>query len=218
MRWGGLVPPDSEAVSDAARQYGIDPVQLEARFKAAFYAPDYQPPVLPAVALELMALARQPDVTFPKVAALLESDPVLAGQLLRLVQSPVYRRSQAVRSLEHAVSVLGLRAVSDLFLQVSLSARVFRAPAYEGPMTEVREHSAALAILSRLICCETTFSDDYAFLCGLLHDIGTAVSIILLADDFGGGRGKRDPVPLSAFWPVIRATHEATGARLAELW
>ena len=154
-----------------------------------------------------MQLARRPDVTFPMVAALLQKEPLLATQVLRIAQSPVYRRAEPVRSLEQAASLLGLRALADLFLQASLTARVFRAPAYEGTMNRLRDHAVATAITARLVCRETAFSDDYAFLCGLLHDVGTAACIIVLADS--AARGKTDPLPLHLVWPVINGMHEA---------
>lgn len=204
------VPPDGQCQVDAG--------QLTAMFDAAFEAPNYQPPVLPSTALELMHLARRPDVTFPRVAALLRREPLIVTQVLRLAQSPVYRRAEPVRSLEQAASLLGLRALADLFVQATLTARVFRAPAYEAPMNQLRDHSIATATIARIVCRETSFAEDYAYLCGLLHDVGIAASIIVLAERFGGGPGKPPPVPVSVFWAVVRETHEATADRLAALW
>jgi putative nucleotidyltransferase with HDIG domain len=204
--------------ADEAGDVPLDRDELALLFSNAFTAPGYQPPVLPSTALELLAIARKPDVTFPIVARLLEKEPLIVSQVLRLAQSPVYRRAEPIRSLEQAASMLGLRALADLFLQASLSAKVFRAPGYEGPMTQLREHSIATAVVSRLVCRETSLSDDYAFLCGLLHDIGTAACIIVLAEEYGG-RGQEKPhAPLEGFWPVIRDTHEQIALKLGEMW
>lgn len=201
-----------------APELSIDAPRLAIMLNDAFNAPGYQPPLLPSTAIELMSLARGPDVTFPRVAALVQKEPLLATQVLRLAQSPVYRRSEPVRSLEQAASLLGLRALADLFLQASLTARVFRAPAYEGPMNELRDHSVATAVVARLVSRETSFSDEYAFLCGLLADVGIAASLIVLGEKFGGGHGKPPPIPVSIFWPVIRDAHEAVTDRLAQIW
>jgi HD-like signal output (HDOD) protein len=195
----------------------VDP-QLLALFEATFNAPDYQPPLLPATAIELMDITRRADVTFATVAGLLEREPLIAGQVLRIAQSPVYRRSTPIRSLEQAASLLGLRALGDLFLQAALTARVFRAAAYEQPMNQLREHAVATAIISRLVSRETRHSDDYAFLCGLLHDVGTAACIIVLSDAFESGVHKGAPIALPVLWPIVRDMHEAMSLRLAELW
>ena len=204
----------SISTSDA-EELGVDTAQIEELLVSSFRAAGYQPPLLPSTAIELMQLARRPDVTFPMVAALLQKEPLLATQVLRIAQSPVYRRAEPVRSLEQAASLLGLRALADLFLQASLTARVFRAPAYEGTMNRLRDHAVATAITARLVCRQTAFSDDYAFLCGLLHDVGTAACIIVLADS--AARGKTDPLPLHLVWPVINGMHEAMSDRLAEI-
>lgn len=199
-------------------ELAVDRAGLAAMFLASFDAPEYQPPLLPSTALELLQVARRPDVTFPAVAALIQREPLIASQVLRLAQSPVYRRAEPIRSLDQAARTIGLRGLADLFLQASLTARVFRAPAYEGPMTRLRDHSIATAIVARLVCRATSLADDYAFLCGLLHDVGTAACLIVLADRFGGGPGKGPSAPVRTFWPVISELHEATAMKLAEMW
>ncbi len=203
-------------VLDDPKDTAVDATRVRALFAATFGNPRYQPPVLPSTAVELIAIARSPDVTFPQVAALLEREPLLASQVLRLAQSPVYRRAEPVRSLEQAAGLLGLRTLADLFVQASVTARLFRAPTYEQAMSTLRDHSTATAIIARVLCRTTSFADDYAFLCGLLHDVGTAACIIVLANDFDGRKG--DAVPLSVFWPVIREVHESISLRLAQLW
>jgi HD-like signal output (HDOD) protein len=185
--------------------------------ESTFNAPGYQPPVLPSTAIQLLEITRRPDVTFSVVAVLLKKEPLIASQVLRIAQSAVYRRASPVRSLEHAASLLGLRTLSDLFVQAALTARVFRVPGYEKPMSQLRDHSAATAIVSRLLCHETPYTDDYAFLCGLLHDVGTAACVIALAESFGA-EDQRNLPPLKHFWPVICDMHEVASARLAQIW
>jgi hypothetical protein len=119
----------------------VDLVELASTLDATFSAVGYQPPLLPSIALELMNIARKPDVTFPVVASLLEKEPLLASQVLRIAQSTIYRRASPIRSLEQAASLLGLRALADLFLQASLTTRVFRAPTYQEPMNQLRDHA-----------------------------------------------------------------------------
>jgi HD-like signal output (HDOD) protein len=197
---------------------GLDPAELTTMIQAAFNAPGYQPPVLPATAVELLQISRRPDVTFPVVARLIEKEPLLASQLLRIAQSPVYRRAAPIRSLEQAASLLGLRALADLFLQASLSARVFRAPGYEQPMNELRDHSVATAIIARLVCRETYLADEYAFLCGLLHDVGVAACIIVLADQARTNPATRGRLTWGLVRPVVLTMHEQASLKFGELW
>lgn len=197
-------------------ELAVDPTQLIEMLLETFRSPDYRPPVLPAIALQLMEMSRKPEVTFPQMASLMQQEPLLASQVLRLAQSPVYRRGEPLRTLEQATSRLGMRVLSDLFLQASLNARVFRAPGYEAPMMRLADHSGATAQLARLVCQHTAMMDEQAFLCGLLHDVGTAACMIAVAGHRSASREPMIPFPVLA--PVLREVHESASERLAELW
>ena len=213
-----LSPRDGGGEHTSQQEEALDPEAITQMVRAAFDDPGYQPPVLPSTALELLEIARRPDVTFPVVARLIEREPILASQLLRIAQSPVYRRAARIHSLEQAAALLGLSALADLFLQASLTAKVFRAPSYDEPMNRLRLHSVATALLSRLVCQETTLPDDYAFLCGLLHDIGIAACLIALADHARATRGPARPAEWHVVWPVIREMHERESLNFGQLW
>ena len=66
-----------------------------------------------------LTLSWKPDVTAQEIVVVLSRDPMLASQLLKLSQSPLYRGAQ-VRSLHDAVVRLGLRRVSDLFCRAAM--------------------------------------------------------------------------------------------------
>jgi len=109
---------------------GLDPALLKRRLLELFRSPAYQPPLLPAVALELLALTRNPRTGAAEVVGVMGHDPILAGQVLSLALSALYSGGQPMRSLEEAVTRLGFSRVSDLLLRVSLEAKVFRAPGF----------------------------------------------------------------------------------------
>jgi len=188
-----------------------DPADLKAAVEATFRDPNYQPPVLPAIATQLVALARNPNAKYQDLAFLLRSEPMLAGQVLRLAQSPVYRRGAPAKTLEQAASLLGVRTMTDLFLQASISAKVFRAPGYDAPMARLLHHSIAVAHVSRVVCKVARVPDDYAFTCGLLHDVGAAAELIVAS-----GLPRRPT--FEHVWPVVVELHAACGSKLAELW
>jgi putative nucleotidyltransferase with HDIG domain len=192
--------------------------EISALVLAAFNAPDYQPPVLPSTALELVQISRRPDITFPEISRFIEREPLIATQLLRIAQSPVYRRAAPIRSLEQAASLLGMRSLGDLFLQAALTAKVFRAPGYEKPMNQLRDHCVATAIIARQVCRETSLGDEYAFLCGLLHDIGIAACIIALAEEARRPKGSTRAFNWEDVWPVVCEMHEDASLKLGQLW
>ncbi len=156
--------------------------EIAGDLRAALRAPWYRPPLLPSSAFRLLELARKQETTFRDLLGILQSDPFVAGQVLRVAGSPLYARGEPVRSLEQALTRLGITALTQIFLQVTVTSRVFRAPGYAGPMESLREHAVATAHAARLICRNTRLPDDVAFLCGLLHDVGAAMSLIVLGD------------------------------------
>lgn len=170
--------------------------------------------MLPSVALELSRLSKDPNVPFPRIRALIESEPLLAAQLLRRAQSTFYSRGQPISSLEQAMTRLGLSTLSGLFLQAALTAKVFRAPGYERPMEAIRKHSVVTAELARQTCRTTGFPDEYAYMCGLLHDVGMAACLLLVADV---PRGQRPP-EFSEVVGSIHRVHAEASEVLAKAW
>lgn len=205
----------SHAISEESLGAGGSPIaQIKARLLAIFRAPDYKPPLLPAVALELMALARKPRVQLPEVVALLGRDPLLAAQLLRIAQSPVYSRGEPVRSLNDAVVRLGLSRTADLFVRAALETRLLKAPGYDTLMAALRRHSAFTAEAARLLSRYAFGFDEYAFLCGLLHDLGVAAALIALGDLKSAPEGAAP----EQLWPVLREFHASASEALANVW
>jgi putative nucleotidyltransferase with HDIG domain len=190
----------------------IEVSEVRRRLVTTFGDPKYRPPVLPKVAMECLALSRQPDVTFDRVAKLLQQDTMLTGQVLKVAQSPVYAGHAKVTTLQQAFMRIGLETLSQLVLQVTTSAKVFRAKGYQPAMECLQRHSAAVAHLSRTISRYTSIDSEYAFLCGLLHDVGLAGALIVLAE------GTKSPPPLEDVWPAVFELHEEAGRRMVADW
>lgn len=181
--------------------------------KATFESPSYEPPLLPAAALELIELSRKPEVTIPEVVALVERDPFIAARVLRVAQSPRYACSGGVPSLHHAAVRLGLDTMTNIFLEVATHMRVFRAAGYEAPMEQLRRHSVATANVARIVCRYTSIFDEYAFLCGLFHDVGIAASMIILAD-----RKREAKRTFADEWRAIQPIHAQAARMLCQTW
>lgn len=197
------------------------PDTVVATLQAAFESPKYQPPVLPAIALELMALTQQSEVSLTQVRNLLERDPVLAAQVLKVAHSGLYGAGRTFGSLTDAIALLGLQNVGDIFLQTALSAQVFRAKGFEAPMEAIRKHSTVTAHLARLVCRQTSLPEEYAFLCGLLHDVGMAAGLLILAGNAPRStRRAKAPKPpaFEELAPSLQSVHQEAAELLAKTW
>jgi len=197
----------------AAAVGGLDRHDVVAHLQRTFTSPTYQPPMLPEVALQVMQLSQRPDVKFEEVVALLQKDAVLAARVLSIAQSSAYAARSPVQTLHQASVRLGLKAMRDVVLEAAVHMKVFRVPGYEVAMERLARHSAAVAHVMRAVCRRTSVETEYAFLCGLLHDVGFAASLLALSND---------PTWRSATFtelaPVLDEVHEEASGVLACLW
>jgi putative nucleotidyltransferase with HDIG domain len=182
--------------------------------RRVFGSPGYKPPMLPSVALEVHELSCNPDVNTEKLIALLERDPMLAGQVLKVANSPIFRGRDAETSLRSAVLRLGLKNLGEVVFELALHMRVFRSAEYSDLMENLRRHSTACANVCRLLASKAGQDPENAFLCGLLHDIGTAAILIVL----GERRKSEPPLEGAVLDEVVRQTHEDVSGMLVRLW
>lgn len=191
----------------------VKPDVIVARMRAYFTSPSYNPPLLPAVAMEVSQLARQSNVDMPSVIAVLEKDPLLAARVLKVAGSASSAPLGTIQSLRDAVVRIGLRNVADLAWEAALDVRMFRSSKYGAPMNAVRRHSTACAYLARLVAGFTSVATDYAFLCGLLHDVGMAAALAMLGEEPAAS-----PLPAATTAEVLSACHEEASGVVAALW
>jgi putative nucleotidyltransferase with HDIG domain len=169
--------------------------------------------MLPVVAMEVMQLASRPEVQFEQLVKVLERDPILAARVLSIAQSALYAARSPVLSLHQATVRLGLKTLRDLVLEAALHLKVFRAPGYDEVMTRLYRHSTAVAHVSRAMCRRTLIDAEYAFLCGLLHDVGFAACLIAVVE-----RPEWRRVPFEVLAPSLDAVHVDASGLLARLW
>jgi HD-like signal output (HDOD) protein len=184
-----------------------------AELRAHFTSPSYKPPLLPAVAVEVHQLAQRSSADLGKLISVVEKDPLLAARVLKLAHSAASAPTGTISSVRDAVVRIGLRNVADVAWEVALDTRVFRSKAYAGTMEVVRKHSIACAHLARLVASFSSIASEYAFLCGLLHDVGMAAVLLVM-----GGDDKADPLPDGMTADVLRTCHEEASRVVASLW
>lgn len=193
----------------------LDEDQMVEKLTACLEAPDYRPPTLPTVAAELITLAQQPDVDFSKVVRVLEQDSMIAGRILKVVQSPLYSAVSKVTSLDDALVRLGLTMMRDLVLEISMNMRVFKSQDYGDTMDLLRRHSMATAYISKVVCKYTAIDGEYAFMAGLLHDAGIAGTLLALSERKGA---KTKPPDMIAIWPAVDRVHQRAAELMASHW
>jgi HD-like signal output (HDOD) protein len=178
-----------------------------------FGDPDYRPPPLPSIAIQLVGISRNEEVELEEVVRLLEQDPVLAGIAMRLVSSSLYAGRSPVSSLHQAVVRIGLKKLRSIVFEATLRSGMFDLPEYRDIAEQVSRHGTASAYLTRLVCETCKLDPENGFLCGLLHDVG--FSALLLSVTHAKNRDGR---ALSALWEDIDGLHEQATGIVVRLW
>ena len=190
---------------------------LAARLRERFKSSDFTPPTLPEAALRLLAMARDSaEVSIPNVVSLLESDPVLAARVFQIAQSPLYGTGAPLRSLRAAVVRLGLNTLRNIILEVGLNMRVFNHKEFARTMASLQRHSQVTAYAMRKLSRHIGLDPEFAFLCGLMHDVGIAGALLEVAEWSAEERDAYgDP---ETFTQAIAEIHEEVGGVLARAW
>ncbi|HLJ17028.1 MAG TPA: HDOD domain-containing protein [Bryobacteraceae bacterium] len=131
------------------------------------------PPFSPILNRLLATLANE-DVSFGKLSDLIEKDPVMAGNMLRLVNSALYARRGTINSVRHAVALLGINKLRNAVLGMSISRmwKNLKTPP-DWSSARFNLHSVAVAVLSDLLAQRLpVVYPEGAFVSGLFHDLG----------------------------------------------
>ena len=178
-------------------------------------------PTLPAVALKAVELTRAADLNTQDVTSLLESDPVLAVQVLRLGRSAGTAPSPC-NSISQAVSRLGAEKLRDVLAEISARrALESRDPKVTAAVKALGEHSRVVAQLAQRVAVVSGAPDpDTAYLAGLLHDLGKSVvaTILLEAESQIVQRNPKLWIDFSTWISVVQRCHRAVVLDLARKW
>jgi HD-like signal output (HDOD) protein len=136
-------------------------------------------PTLPAYVFELSALLSTIPVDLRRVCGVIQTDPSLTAQVIRLCNSAQLGLRERVSNIEHAVILLGTERLRTMVLNCSLVECV---GSCFSP-TELQsfwQHCLLTATLSaRSALCLRYPEVEQAYLAGLLHDVGVLPLLIL---------------------------------------
>jgi putative nucleotidyltransferase with HDIG domain len=135
-------------------------------------------PPMAAIGPRAIRLLADDQASATELARLLSSDPTMAAKILRIANSPFYGMAYRIKTIQHALLVIGLRATSSLVLAVTTWG-VFRSSrlssSQEANRKRLLRHSVACGVGARLLAQGRYPIPEEAFLAGLLHDLGKLV-------------------------------------------
>lgn len=140
-------------------------------------------PMIPANAVEIANLARDPEVSAVKLTQAIGKDPLLAANVIRLANSAFSASATTITTLSDAVVRVGTRSVRQLVTAACLTSKLRNPKTYGTHAKLLVDHSVGTAYISWLVADHVDVDPDAAFLCGLLHDIGKFVILKLAHED-----------------------------------
>lgn len=143
-------------------------------------------PSLPATAVAVLEMARDPDADAAGMARLVSQDAALAGKVLKTVNSSFYARAHAVGTVSQAVVMLGMQSVRTLVLGFSLVNNLQGQKSHGFKHVHYWRRSVYAATAARILAGRVKLVQvEEAFLASLLKDIGMLVFDQVLGEAYG---------------------------------
>ena len=134
-------------------------------------------PPFPGVALQLLQLLSEEDVNIRRVSMLIAADPVIAADVLQIANSALFGLRSPVKTIAHAVIVLGVDNVKSVTLTRAFG--IYLMPAMkEDAMRRCWRNSLAGALLAGKLAYQCEIDGGLAYTAGLLRDIGRLALLV----------------------------------------
>jgi diguanylate cyclase (GGDEF)-like protein len=143
-------------------------------------------PSLPAVAIKMIELAKDPDASMVEIGAHVSLDPALSAKLLKVANSPLYQTRRTPTNVRQAVSLMGTHAAIMIGLSFSLTSSFKEQRDNTNVDTALFWRRSILSALACRALGEKLGMDalDDLFLAGLLQDIGVLAFDAMMPEQY----------------------------------
>ncbi len=186
----------------------------------------FEMPSIPLVLTKIIQVLDDDSASAQQLEDLILHDPSLSARILKLANSAFYSFRTEVKTLSHAIALLGMGLVKSLAIGVTIFESFTKGMKQEGhQINKLWMHSFATGLITQDIWsrrARTKKEVEFAFLCGLLHDLGKVVLFKKSPKDYGKlfAREKTatDPDFCTLESDFFGADHPYVGAVLAKQW
>ena len=179
-------------------------------------------PILPAVALEVIRVCRDPGCGIDDMQHLIGRDPTLTAKVLRTVNSAMFGLSRRVTSLKQALTLLGLASVRAIVLSFSLVKLDGANPPRSFDHQRHWKQSLTNAVSAHELCARHELGvPEEAFVAGLLQDVGILALVQAVPDAYEqvlARMAESGESRIDAERHVLGADHMEVGTWLADRW
>ena len=170
---------------------------------------------------KVMEICSRTDASPNELNKVISLDPVLTGQVLKLINSAYYSLVNKVTSLTRAITMLGMNTVKNIALSTAIIRTISGAKKSRAlPTSKFWAHSIGAGVSARLLGEVKEIPPmerEELFLAGLLHDLGK----VPFGDEYSEVLkvAKVEQLPLvQVERDLMGIDHQEVGSMIAEKW
>ena len=176
-------------------------------------------PASPSILPKLLPLLSDVDAHFDKVVEIVELDPGLTAELLRICNSAFFGQSEPIVNVQDAVARVGYQSVYLLVAMIN-GSNSFPTPSPRGiDVSRLWAHSVSTAFSSKYIAESMQQDGNLLFTAGLLHDVGKIILAQAQPNAMNGELyGPTEDIGLQHEMELFGCTHAQVGTALLKRW
>lgn len=180
-------------------------------------------PTLPVVAVKVNEMLQDRDVSIGTLSETIQKDQAMVSKILKLVNSAFYGFQSKIRTIPHAITILGFNTVRNAIVSVGVVGAFANRNLFDGfDIKDFWTHSISTAVVGKHLAEKSRLtSPDAVFVAGILHDIGKLVLAQYFTDLFAALWQEIHDKGVTfheAEKVVLPARHAQIGGWLAKKW
>ncbi len=186
---------------------------------------DFEIPSIPILLIKILQLLYEDEESAKKLEELILHDLSLSSHILKIANSAYYSLRNEVKTISHAIVLLGMNLVRSLAIGVGIFDHFAKGMKCEAALiNELWMHSFGVGLLTQEIWTRRRGrkEGDFAFLCGLLHDLGKVVFFknypTHYCFHFASEKSQTDPDISTCEFENFNTDHATVGATLTKQW
>lgn len=199
----GDIPPGSvkEIIADIIQKFKKHDINL---------------PVLPEIVQDIQKVINSPSSGVDQLAAIIEKDAVISVRLISVANSVLYRGTEKIFSVKHAVTRIGVKETQSIVATIANKGLYeVKDKVFKKLMEKLWKHSLASAFAARALSEMERLGDSekYYFM-GLVHDIGKVLILKTLAEL----HHKYESLDIDEMLDEAKAVHTSFGSAILRKW
>jgi len=178
-------------------------------------------PSLSTTTSKVLEICSRADASPNELNRVVSLDPVLTGQVLKLINSAYYSLANKVTSLTRAITMLGMNTVKNMALSTAIIRVVGGVKKSQAlPTAKFWKHSLAVGVAAKLLATAREIpigEREELFVAGLLHDLGK----VPFGDEYIAAlhQARKQQRPLIEMEnELLGVNHQEIGLLIAEKW